>query len=66
MDKSSDFIAVTQALATLRGLGWEIIAFPPEVVAGVDRRVLETASVEAYWGFLEDIGRDEQEAKKLG
>ena len=62
----ANFIAVTQALATLRGLGWEIIAIPPEVVAGVDRKVLETASVEAYWGFLEDIGRDEQEAQKLG
>jgi hypothetical protein len=65
MDKSSDFIAVTQALATLRGLGWEIIAFSPDCVAGVDRKVLETASVEAYWGFLEDIGKDVDEAKKL-
>lgn len=58
-------LVASNALATLRGLGWKVIAFSPDCVAGVDPTVLETASVEAYWGFLEDIGKDTQEAQKL-
>ena len=52
-------------MATLRGLGWKVIAFNPELVAGVDPATLETASVEAYWQVLEDIGRDEEAAIAL-
>jgi hypothetical protein len=57
--------AAAQALATLRGLGWKVIAFPPELVDGVDGAAWETASVEAYWQVLEDIGRDEEAAIAL-
>ena len=62
----TDSLKALSALATLQGLGWKVIAFSPELVAGVDPATLETASVEAYWGFLEDIGKDVDEAKKLG
>ena len=61
----TDSLKALSALATLQGLGWKVIAFSPELVAGVDPATLETASVEAYWGFLEDIGKDVDEAKKL-
>jgi hypothetical protein len=57
--------AAAQAMATLRGLGWKVIAFNPELVAGVDPATLENASVEAYWQVLEDIGRDVEAAQKL-
>ena len=57
--------AAIQALNTLRGLGWKVIAFPPEIVAGVDTAAWETASVEAYWQVLEDLGRDEEAAIAL-
>jgi len=57
--------AAEQALETLKALGWKVIAFEPELVAGVDPATLETASVEAYWSFLEDIGRDVEAAQKL-
>ena len=66
MTDSLKALSASQALATLQGLGWKVIAFSPELVAGVDPATLETASVEAYWGFLEDIGKDVDEAKKLG
>ena len=57
--------AAQLALDTLRGLGWKVIAFSPELIAGVDPATLETASVEAYWQVLEDIGRDVEVAQKL-
>jgi hypothetical protein len=57
--------AAQLALDTLRGLGWKVIAFSPELIAGVDPATLETASVEAYWQVLEDIGRDVEAAQKL-
>lgn len=57
--------AAEQALETLKALGWKVIAFSPELIAGVDPATLETASVEAYWQVLEDIGRDVEAAQKL-
>ena len=65
MTESLKALTAAQALATLRGLGWKVIAFNPELVAGVDPATLETASVEAYWQVLEDIGRDVEAAQKL-
>ena len=65
MQESLKSLAAAQALATLRGLGWKVIAFPPELVGGVDAAAWETASVEAYWQVLEDIGRDEEAAIAL-
>ena len=65
MEESLKAQAAAQALATLRGLGWKVIAFPPELVGGVDGAAWETASVEAYWQVLEDIGRDEEAAIAL-
>ena len=65
MTESLKALAAAQALATLRGLGWKVIAFNPELVAGVDGAAWETASVEAYWQVLEDIGRDVEAAQKL-
>jgi len=65
MTESLKALTAAQALATLRGLGWKVIAFNPELVAGVDPATLENASVEAYWQVLEDIGRDVEAAQKL-
>jgi len=53
-----------QLLKELESLGYKVLVFSPEVIKGVDAKVLETALVEAYWSVLEDIGKDLEEAEK--
>ncbi len=53
-----------ELLGALENLGYKVIAFPPEVIQGVDKEKLDLALVEGYWSVLEDIGKDLQEAEK--
>lgn len=53
-----------ELLKALETLGYKVIAFPPEVIQGVDKDQLDLACIEGYWSVLEDIGKDVQEAEK--